>query len=496
MGFGAQVKNIKYSKNNNLSPKPYANKLQTLQRDTVTFTGMSAASHYKSVFDYLAADILSKNKKYQIDGEMLSADKIRGTIEKLYNFNRVYGPYCTSDYQKIKWQSYIPKNTRIHIVDKINEARALRLKQWQQFLERPEEDSIAKVFPYLTDTIKNNKSFKFVIWDAVNSEIKENNKHLPAPVDAIALYKVLTEYDTLAPIDRAKKCASSSIIDLYTHNLRDYVLDDRGLSNKKALWLKLYAPKCMMDKKSNIEALEVLSDKNWLTRVMLNQEEIDLANKDFYLYLERDKNNLWKTQIGMTTSAGKIDQIQGPENNNIIPTNELENIKEYLKSNGLKCQSGIIPEGPKALQQILISEKLAQFDERLGKTLEKAIKDDDAFAILKLMNGKVKTLENGKFEIGTYEPSYVLNANSGVSVPYSMMGINEDVLLKDVEVINGDLILDNRNSLFNSSITEFPPSLKTVTGKIVCTKEQYQRFAAEIDKLANGNSKKLIVHDN
>ena len=111
------------------------------------------------------------------------------------------------------------------------------------------------------------------------------------------------------------------------------------------------------------------------------------------------------------------------------------------------------------------------------------------------MTGKVKKLENGKFEIGTYKPSYNASATSGISVPYSMMNINEDALLQNVEVINGNLILDNKNSLFNSSITVFPPSLKKVTGKISCTKEQYQRFGDDMKRVVDNNLSKIIIHD-
>ena len=75
-----------------------------------------------------------------------------------------------------------------------------------------------------------------------------------------------------------------------------------------------------------------------------------------------------------------------------------------------------------------------------------------------------------------------------------MMNINEDALLQNVEVINGNLILDNKNPLFNSSITVFPPSLKTVTGKVSCTQEQYQRFGEDIRRVTGNNPAKIIVH--
>ncbi len=42
-----------------------------LKADSVCFTGKSAPSMYKNVFEYLAAEILGNNKKYQVDGSML-----------------------------------------------------------------------------------------------------------------------------------------------------------------------------------------------------------------------------------------------------------------------------------------------------------------------------------------------------------------------------------------------------------------------------------------
>ena len=491
---------LKYNPNikNNNNPAPIykAGNLAPLKHDTVSFTGMSAASHYKSVFDYLAADILSKNKKFQVDGSMLSASNINKAIDRLFDLNRVYGPYTTCSYEKIKWKSYIPQDIREFSVNKINDARASRLKQWQNFLEAPFLDEASRNYPKLANTIHSNKSLRFVIWNAVNSEIKSNNRHIPVPFDPKALYKTILGYERIEPFDRAVRCASPSFIEIYTHRLRDILLEAKGLSDNKSVWVKIPSIKREpFNKEENVRTLEILSNKNWCTRSSVDKAEAALEDGDFYVYLERDKNNLWKALVGMTTSKGKIDQIQGADNNNIIPLTELENIKNYIKSQNLKCQSDIIAEGPKALQQILIAEKLAQYDETLGKTLDKAIKDGDDYAVFKFMTGKVKKLENGKLEIGTYRPNYNASATSGISIPYSMMNINEDALLQNVEVINGNLILDNKNSLFNSSITVFPPSLKKVTGKISCTKEQYQRFGDDIRRVVDNNLSKIIVHD-
>ena len=97
-------------------------------------------------------------------------------------------------------------------------------------------------------------------------------------------------------------------------------------------------------------------------------------------------------------------------------------------------------------------------------------------------------------EISSYKPNYSLDLKSGLSVPYSMLGVNEDVLLKNVEKIDGNWVLDNKNQLFNSSITTFPPSLKTVNGRIVCSQKQFDKFGADFQRVL-GNNGKIIVHE-
>lgn len=479
----------------NINQKHYNTRgLYPLQCDTVYFTGMSAPSHYKSVFDYLAADILNKNKKFQVDGSFLSASNIQTAIDKLFNMNKVYGPYTESITDKIKWKSYIPEDIRIFSINKINEARASRLHEWQKFLETPQLTEYNEKYPELVKKIRENKSLRFVIWNSINSELKNNNRHIPVPFDPIALYKTIIGYEKIEPIDRAVRCSSPTFIEIYTHRLRDTLLEAKGLSESQKLWVRIPSIKNEpKNKTDNIHALEVLSNRNWCTRSSVDKAEAALEDGDFYIYLERDKYKQWQPLIGMASSKGKIDQIQGANNNNIIPTSEIDNVKEYIKSQGLKCQSAIIPEGPKAYQQILISEKLAEYNDVLGKTFEKAIKDNDDYAIFTFINQKISKLDNGKYEIGTYKPSFNANPTSGISIPYSMMGIDEDILLQNVEVINGDLILHNKNELFSSSITKFPQSLTTVTGKIICSAEQYKKFGQDIDRITNGNKNKVII---
>ena len=91
-----------------------------------------------------------------------------------------------------------------------------------------------------------------------------------------------------------------------------------------------------------------------------------------------------------------------------------------------------------------------------------------------------------------YKPQFLLSRDQGIVVPYSFMGINEDIILEKVEKINKDFILYNKNNLFSSKLTKFPPNLKEVGGRIICTKEQYEQFKEDIHRVVK-DKKKIIV---
>ncbi len=479
---------LEHNKNN------YPN-LLPLKQDTICFRGMSQASEYKTVFQYLAADILSKQKKYGVDGSMLSTNNISKGVESLYRNDNVYSIYTLSNAAKIKWKSYVPQDVREFSINKINEARKSRLNHWKEFLENPEQDENAQKYPKLVSNISKRKPLRFVIWHAITSELKENNRHIPVPFDAKALAQTVEDFEAIPAISRRVRCASPSFLEMYTHRLRDNVLLEKGLSNNNSVWVKIPGiKKDPVNKEKNISTLETLSCRNWCTRSSVDKAEAALEEGNFYIYLERDKkNNLWQPLVGMASYQNKIDQIQGIENNNVIPLNQLENIKSFIKENGLKCQSGISDEGPKAYQQILIGDKMAEYRQDLGKSFEKAIKDDDAYALFNYLNKSVKKLDDGKLEIGTYKPSYLANKNSGITIPYSMLGINENMLLRDVKEINGDMVLYNKNKLYESTISAFPENLEKVTGKIVCSEAQFEKFGQDMERVVT-NKHNIIVH--
>lgn len=484
--------------NRNMNNQTITNSVRlNYHSDSVHFTGKSLPSMYSSVFDYLAAEVLGAQKKYRVDGSMLSATNIGTAVKKLVGSDKLWDDVKKSQVDKIKWKSYIPQDIREFSIDKINQAREVRLRQWRDFLQNPTmiSETGKPRNPLLVSKIKSDDSLKFVIWNSVTGEIKDNNRHIPVPFNEKALLETINGFEIINPKDRAVRCAAPSFLEIYTHRLRDNLLMDMNLSDNQSVWVKIPSIKHEPENRnSNIAKLETLSCRNWCTRSSVDKAEDALLDGDFYIYLERGKFNLWEPLVGMTTSKGQLDQIQGIENNNIVPLGLVDEIKSYIAKNNIKCRSGIEDEGPKASQAIMISEKLNEVNEVSKKSFAKAVKDRDSESIFRFLGHEVQQLDDGLLSINTYKPSYTINHNSGITIPYSMFGLDENDLLRDVKIINGNLILDNKNPLFNSRITVFPPNLETVTGRVVCSQKQYQRFADDINRVVGYDSRKVIVH--
>ena len=210
------IKPLYVNNNNNNYKNRYTN-LAPLRQDTVSFTGMSIPSKYKTVYEYLAADIASKNQKYGVNGSCLSASNIGKTMDKMQQNGTLYLPFQEASKTKIRWKNYVPDDVREFCVDKINQAREIRLDEWKSFLENPEVHEEASKFPHLVKKTKDNNPMKFVIWHAINTDLKANNRHIPVPFDVKALDETVNSFDAMPPKDRALRCISPTFLEMYTH---------------------------------------------------------------------------------------------------------------------------------------------------------------------------------------------------------------------------------------------------------------------------------------
>ena len=479
--------------------------ISSLNADAISFKGVSRPSEYHSTFDYLASNILkSSPKKYGVGGEDLSSQNIsKGVDIALRNSidleNEITGEkvvYTKSNVKKIKWKPYVANDVREYCIDKINDARTQRLTEWKNFLNNPEKDpEIVTRYPSTTKLIKENKALKFVIWSEITKELKENNRHIPTPLNLKALSQTIETYQGIPNIARNEFCTQKPFSQVYTHRLRDNVLMRKGLGDNNKVWVKFSSSNKDKDNKAqNISDLEILSDKNWCTRSSVDKAEAALDDGDFYIYLEKNYLGRWRPTLGVATSKGKVDQIQGELNDNFIPTNQIENIKNFFNENNLKCASGVDDEHPKATQQLLIAEKMAKEIVNTDVTLENSIKNNNYENIFNALDINTNRLSNGLLEIDSYKPNYCLDEKSGISVPLSMLDINEDKLLEHVETINGNLNLYHKNDLFASHISKFPANLKKVKGNIECSEEQYEKFKEDFARVTNNPRQIRIKH--
>ena len=113
-----------YRTNNLFISHPQGKTYENKGFDSVKFTGKSLPSLYHSTFDFMASEIFSRNKRYQIDGSLLSASKITQAIKKVFDDNSLFSFYPEADVQKIKWKNYIPEDIREFSINKINDARS------------------------------------------------------------------------------------------------------------------------------------------------------------------------------------------------------------------------------------------------------------------------------------------------------------------------------------------------------------------------------------
>ena len=479
---------ITYKRNPNQQNEGSGFKLHSLNKDTVSFKGLSKPSQYETIFEFLSAQIL--DKKRTTNPSYTSAENIQKGIEEAFTYNSVYNSYSKANPKTIRWKSYVADDVRIYATQKVNEARVERLNEWRKALETPQKLDKLQNNPKLISKLSTDKALSIVIWNAINSELRTNNRHIPVPFDAKALEETIDSFESISRQFRMIQCKNISFIEMYTHNLRanhiEYLWKTmpqnvKFSDDENSVWIKVPSFKHdPINRETNIKSVEILSNKNWCTRSRVDKASAALEDGDFYIMLQRDKNDTWEPVIGMASYKGKIAQIQGPRNNNDIPAKLLPEVKRYIKENGLGLFSEITKEGPAAREQMMIADLKAQSKAKLGKPLDKVIKENDTFRLFQfLADRKIVELEDGSFEIGTYKPVYTKGKSP---IPYSYLGINEDKLLENVSVIDGDMHLYNKNSVLQSEISIFPQKLKRVTGNIICTKKQYELFGEEMKK--------------
>lgn len=421
-----------------------------ISQDVVKFGGLSRKEDYSSPLVYKAALILEQkfakitgNKNPLLTDAPVSKSKLysKGDLSKTnfkdgnlnVDWKQFFNAFtCAADAKKINWKiNYYDDETKKDTVKLVNDARISVLTKWRDLLLVPEEiisQDASENLQALKEELQSNFALKIIIWDGVNNLLANNNRHIPEPLDLEVLAKTVKEY----------KQEDGSFISVYSNNLRNDVvnkmltnpnLQKNVFKTEKGLWVKI--PSKKHDRENfnyNVFNIEVLSHRGWCTKSSIDKAKAALEDGNFYMYLEKDINNVWQPCIAMTSSEGKIAQIQGRENNNVIPEQYIEIVEKFIEDRDLDTLSGYSSEGPNARLQILISKKLKEKNPKTGISLQESIAQNDVLSILQHFNGLLTTKKGAPLKLN-------LDPTKGIVVPLRVFGIKEERFWNDLKAL-------------------------------------------------------------
>ncbi|MBQ9246530.1 hypothetical protein IJ182_09715 [bacterium] len=272
-----------------------------------------------------------------------------------------------ANYRKIKLPGYIPEQLKQNEVDMVNHSRR----------KRQEEYLKSKIFENPSDTQR--------AWSIISYNVSANNRIIPPPIHIQSLQGVINSDGSF---NHRNKLYNSELIKTSLSEIqknpkyKKTILFDRNgqLINKNdtpvvqkysAVWVKIPSQKTDRENfKNNVSNVEKLSNPNWCTRSKDNKAVAALEDGNFYVFVLKDTSDLWSSEVAMTTYNGKVMQIQGKENNNLIPLEFLPDIITFLNARNhisvkedntiknIKLETGYTDDGPAAFTQLLIAQKL------------------------------------------------------------------------------------------------------------------------------------------
>ncbi len=453
-------------------------------KDTVSFTGASIYN-YETNYDAYCSKLAKYKSSFSSpkDFARKAETKYNALKQEIFQPNGEINEKYRCD---LEWPIGVTRPEHMPITD----SRTQILKEWINFLENPkfenrqgqysgenEEDTIKTL-----EEIKNNPTLKLIILETMLTDIKRGNKHISPPLNSYALSKTVQE---LKNTDRSN-IGAFSFINSYRNNLINLVLERaentklyspperKGMietfpydsPNIKGVWVKVPSYKHNKQNFSrNVRAVEIISHENWCTKNAVYKAEASISEGDFYVFLEKQKNGEYKPTIGMALCGTTIFQIQNPQNNDSVNYKYL-NVVDFIKEKqGLEFDYTQRDDGIPAGRQYEITKRLK--DTINGKTLETAIKENDAETIFQYSGIEYSKDENGMLVLNKYRPKILINKGKVPPIIFYEMGIDEYSLLSKVSRIEGNAEFEN------SAINELPQNIKSVGKRVTLRQNQF-----------------------
>ena len=275
---------------------------------------------------------------------------------------------------------------------------------------------------------ENNPSLALLVLDSITSPLSPNNHAQPPIYNTKVFYKTI-DYMMKNPMPN-KQSFQPTFRKIYENTLRHYVLTgDTTVGKLDTTWVKIPSKRNDEENfRTNLNKLKILSNQGWCTKA--THAQTYLEDYDYYIYIQKGQPKLF-----IKTQDGEIKKIQCGADSSKISYKYVNEIKECIEKEDLKTdrnEKRMIADG-------INTEKRVK---ALKNKLADDIKSNNQEVIFNELGIATKRNENGALIISHYT-----QPDEGFT--YKDLGIDENMLMKNVEEIEGyaDFIRSNATYL-------------------------------------------------
>jgi len=296
---------------------------------------------------------------------------------------------------------------------------------------------IQEWFDYVT---KENDAYtwamRLLVMAGITQGLKKNEDSLPPVLNKGVLADTLTKLEEELISDPKKQFNFNKT---YQNNLRAHYTQDSNTGETETKWVVIPSAKHdTKNFKTNIEKLKTLSYKTWCTKSFNSKPYLE--DGDFHVFLENGQ-----PKLGVRFVGNLIAEIQGELNNGKIPIKYLDILKAHLEDGKYKIHYEV-------REKIENAERIQKIANVVKQDIAGLVQIKDYKRVLKHFKFWPYKLDNGNLEIESYkQPSDFYT--------WSDIGVDENELLENVEIINGNA------SFTESPITELK-HIKKITGNV------------------------------
>ncbi len=357
-----------------------------------------------SSYNGLNAQSFGAMKKSQFKGlDLLCVNTFKAPIEK-FNSNL--------DLQKWAGKQLEGDTFTSHLQARSSRATFERNSAFKSWME------------YFNNTPNITKASALVAISSMFGGLKNKTDDVPPPLDTDVLEKTINNSENNQNINFKKD---------YINNLQNKLIGDKEAL--KHSWVSIPSKEnAPEDFENNVAKLKLLSSGTWCTKSTKAEEH--LSHGDFHILYDN-----YEPVIGIRTTNGSVNEIQGRANNADIPLEYLDDVMTFMTKKGLDYGfvQGYID---------FAYDKAFEIN-RMKKICAKEIEANDGYAILRKFNMHPEDVEGGKSlrTIHAFENEVTLGD----------IGINENEVFKD-------LVKIEENAIFTNSKATKLPKLEYIGG--------------------------------